>query len=97
MPRNILHSLYNGDFKAWERQPVRTPESIAVSRKIEAENRYFMEKMSLDDCQRLQALESLYHSSSHFEQMDAFSYGFKLGTILMCAVYLDDGEPQCNE
>jgi len=97
MPRNILHNLYNGEFKAWERRPVRTAESIAISRKIENEQRYFMQKMSLDDCKRFQELEDLYHSSSHFEQMDAFSYGFKLGTILMCAVYLDDGEPQFNE
>lgn len=48
--------------------------------------------MSLDDCQRFEALESLYNQSSGFEQMDAFSYGFKLGTMLMCAVFIDENE-----
>lgn len=94
MPNNILHSLYNGEFKAWERQSTCTAESKTVRRKIDNENRYFMEKMSLDDCKRFQELESLYHHSSHFEQADAFSYGFKLGTILMCAVYLDEDHLQ---
>ena len=94
--KNILHDLYHGRFSAWEHCPVRTAESIATNRKIEDEKRYFMQKMSLDDCQRFQALEDLYLHSSDFEQADAFSYGFKLAIMLMFAVFMDKGEPQCN-
>ena len=46
--------------------------------------------MSLDDFQRLIALENLYTESSDYEQTDAFAYGFKLGTTLMCAVFMDE-------
>ena len=97
MQRNVLHDLYYGRFSAWERRPTLTAEDIEVNRKIEDEKRYFVQKMSLDDCQRFEELEGLYLRSRDFEQADAFSYGFKLGTMLMCAVYLGEGEPQCSE
>jgi len=95
--RNILHDLYSGKFSAWERSPVRTADNIATNRKIEDEKRYFMQKMSIDDCQRFEALEDLYTHANEFEQADAFSYGFKLGVMLMGAVFMDEGEPQRNE
>ena len=92
MPKNILYDLYNGKFNAWERRSIRTLESMEVSRKIDDETRHFAQKMSLDDFQRFQNLEGLYLRSSDFEQADAFSYGFRLGTKLMCAVFLDENE-----
>ena len=91
--KKIFYDLYHGNFNAWERRPVRTAEIKAVDCKIESEKRYFVQKMSLDDCQRFEALENLYSQSSDFEQIDAFSYGFKLGTMLMCAVFMDESEP----
>jgi len=48
-----------------------------------------MQKMSPDDCERFEELEFLYMQVSDYEQKDAFSYGFKLGTMLMCAVFND--------
>ncbi|MCL2853098.1 MAG: hypothetical protein FWE20_08720 [Defluviitaleaceae bacterium] len=94
MPRNILHDLYNGQFSAWERRPARTAENVSVNRRIEDEKRYFMQKMSLDDCRRFEELDGLYSHSNGFEQADAFSYGFKLGAMLMCSVYTDEDGPQ---
>jgi len=84
--RNVLHDLYHGHFIPWERKVVRTEESKAIDKKIEDEKRYFMQKMSLDDCQRFEALDALYLQSSSFQQADSFSYSFKLATSLMCAV-----------
>jgi hypothetical protein len=49
-----------------------------------------MQKMSLDDCQRFQGLENLYSQSSDFDQLDAFSNGFRLGAELMIAVFMED-------
>jgi len=97
--RKIFNDLYNGRYNAWERRPYRTDENRAPYRKIEDEIRYFSQKMSLDDFGRLQALENLYNEASDFEQMDAFAYGFKLSTTLMCAVFMSDGEPtpKCSE
>ena len=88
--KNTLHDLYNGRFTAWERRPTRCAEYNEINRKIEAEKRYFMQKMSLDDCQRFEALEGLYSQSSDLEQADAFAYSFKLATQLMCEVFMGE-------
>lgn len=95
--KSIISDLYHGNINAWERRPVRTAENMAVNHKIEDEKRYFIQKMSLDDVQRFEALENLYSQSSDFEQESAFSYGFKLGTLLMCAVFTDENEPVPNK
>ena len=90
--KKIFHDLYHGRFSAWQRRPVRTDENRALNRKIEDEKRYFSQKMPLDDFQRLITLENLYTEASDYEQVDAFAYGFKLGTTLMCAVFMDESE-----
>ncbi len=86
---DILTDLYYGRISPWERRPTRTVEGQNIDRKIEDEKRYFFQKMPLDDCQRFQELEDLYTQSSDTEQVDAFSYGFKLGAELMIAVFAE--------
>lgn len=83
----ILTDLYYGRISPWERRPVRSAEGWEIDRKIEDEKRHFIQKMSLDDCQRFQELENLYTQSSDAEQVDAFAHGFKLGAELMIAVF----------
>lgn len=86
---SILKDLYYGRVSPWERRPTRDAESREITRKIEDEKRYFIQKMSLDDCHRFQKLENLYTQSSDIEQIDAFSCGFKLGAELMVAVFAE--------
>ena len=83
--QDILKELY----QTLEHCPRRTAEYLAINHKIEGEKHYFTQKMSLDDYQRFEALERLYTQSSYLEQIDAFSHGFKLATMLMCAVFVD--------
>lgn len=86
---SILADLYYGRISPWERRPTLDEESRENSRKIENEKRYFIQKFSLDDCQRFQELENLYTQSSDIEQADAFSCGFKLGAELMVEVFTE--------
>jgi hypothetical protein len=89
---DILIDLYYGRISGWERHRLRTTEEKTVNRKIEAEKRYFIEKMSLDDCKRFQELENLYTQAHGFDEIDAYRYGFKLGVMLMSAVFTGEGE-----
>lgn len=95
----ILNSLYNSDFNGVERKVISTTETKALHKKIHNEERYFIHKMSLDDVQRFQQLQNLYMQSSSYEQEDAFAYGFKLATILMCEVFMSEDEPtsKCSD
>lgn len=85
--RHILADLYHGRITPWERPPIHNEEEWAVGRRIEEETRYFVQKMSPEDCQRFQALEDLYTESSGIAQVNAFSHGFKLGVELMTEVF----------
>ena len=90
--KNIMQDLYYGKVSCCERNCARTAEIAAIDRKIESERRYFVEKMSLDDCKRFQEWENLFLHSSDVYQMDAFSHGFKLGARIMCAVFMSEDE-----
>ncbi|MGL5436125.1 MAG: DUF6809 family protein [Lachnospiraceae bacterium] len=83
---SILRGLYNGKIIPWERREPHSEERLELVRKIENGERYFMEKMSLDDCQRFQALTRLQSSLSMLTEEDVFSYGFTLGLLLALEV-----------
>ena len=85
----ILDELYFGPFAACERHTPRTTEEIAMNRKIEDEKRYFVQKMSLDDCVRFETLDGLYAQANDFQAVKAFTSGFKLGAMLMSAAFMD--------
>ena len=88
--KNILNDLYYGKLSGWERRPVRTVEFREINSKIESEKQYFVSKMSLDDCQRFQALENLYSQSHSLDEFDAYCAGVKFAVMLMSAVFMSE-------
>ena len=87
---SILRGLYNGKVIPWERKQPRNEALLEIVRKIEDEERYFAQKMSLDDCERFQALSKLYSKLSFVEEENIFSYGFTLGLLLMMDVIKEE-------
>jgi hypothetical protein len=94
--KSILHGLYNGDIIPWERRNPHSEKHSEILRKIEDEERYFMAKMSLDDCERFQALSSLHMELSTAEEDNLFSYAFTLGMLLAMDV-MKEAEGIANE
>lgn len=80
--KSILRGLYNGDIIPWERRNPDSEKHREILRKLEDEERYFMAKMSLDDCQRFQELSHLHMELSTAEEDNLFSYAFSLGMLL---------------
>ncbi|MDL2234629.1 hypothetical protein LJC07_00555 [Christensenellaceae bacterium OttesenSCG-928-L17] len=91
--KSILHQLYGGEINPYEETCVTTNDYRRVNRQIQAEKRYFTERMSADDRKRFEALENLYGDSSEMESQKAFCIGFKLAARLLCAVFADEPEP----
>ena len=85
----ILHDLYYGKFSSFERKVYRTTENKALIDKIDIEKKHLAQKLSADDAQRLENLESLYLQSSNYDQEDAFAYGFKSATKLMHEIFTE--------
>ena len=82
----MLTDLYYGRVSPWERKNRRVDEQRKLVGKIEAEERYFMEKMSGSDCQRFQELSKLYSELSISSESDIFAKGFSLGLLIMADV-----------
>lgn len=83
---SIMEVLFNGRYIPWERRGHMTEERREIEEKIQREKRYFIEKMSLDDCQRFEKLENLYGNATHMEEVDIYSHGFALGVLLTLEV-----------
>lgn len=82
MTQKVLQGIFNGNIIPWERKEPRNEELLEVVRKIEEEERYFVSKMSLDDCERFQRLSNLYLQLSSEGEESLFSYSFTLGLLL---------------
>lgn len=92
MAYSIMEALFDGRVIPWERRNVMSAERKALEKKIEDEKRYFIQKMSLDDCQRFQAFVDLLSAAGLDEEVDVYSHGFTLGTLLMLEVMEKKGE-----
>jgi len=93
----ILSQLYFGHVPGWESHAHSTAEQRAVNEKIDTEMKYFSGLMSAseDDCKRLDAFDDLYKQSCSIENMHSFKFAFRLGVLLMCAVFMgEDGAEQ---
>ena len=86
MSQSIINALYNGKIIPWERRKSMSAERKAIEKKIEAEKRYFSDKMSLDDCQRLNTLGDLILEAAFDEHEEIYAHGFTLGALLMIEV-----------
>ncbi len=84
--RSILQGLYTGNIIPWERRNPHSEQQRALLHKIEDEERYFMSKMSLDDCRRFQELSHLHIELSSAGEDSLFSYAFTLGMLLTLEV-----------
>jgi len=86
MTYSIMEALFVGRVIPWERHNLMSAERKALEEKIQKEKRYFIEKMSLDDCKRFEELEGLYNEAGLDEEVDIYSNGFTLGALLMMEV-----------
>jgi len=81
-----MEALFDGRVIPWERRNADSAERNALETRIENDRRHFIEKMSLDDCQRFQAFENLLTEAAFDEEVAIYSHGFTLGALLMLEV-----------
>jgi len=92
--KKILHDLYHGRIPGWDSRihSVNDAKSDEFREKTLAERRYLASVLSPKDFERFKTFESL-HSKAHARRYhNIYINAFKLGVMLMCAVFMDDGE-----
>lgn len=90
--QTIIDTLFYGGMNVNGRPYNPSPEQRELSRKIEKEMQYFMEKMAPEDCERLGQLEELFVHADTVGQQESFACGLKLGILLMCEVLMSKTE-----
>jgi hypothetical protein len=86
---SILRDFYNGRILPYDDLSERAPSYEHISEEIEAEkNKWLTRKLSEEDLYRFsEELEPLYYKlGGHFEA-NGFTYGFKLGALMMIEVF----------
>ena len=92
--KKILHDLYHGRVPGWDSRihSVNDSKSDEIREKILAERRHIVSVLSPKNLERFKALEAL-HSEAHTRMYrNTYTNAFKLGVMLMCAVFMNDYE-----
>jgi len=88
----FLIELYFGHVFGWEQHVKRTSNEEAIHDKIQAERQYFSEMVPEEDIKRWDEFEDLYTRAHALEDMRTFIYAFRLGVMLICAVFMGGEE-----
>ena len=84
---SILQELYFGNVTPCERNRVRDPEYVALTKKIDNIVVHFKELLSPEEYAKLMEILELRAEASIFEEAELFEYAFCLGTLLMIDVF----------
>ena len=85
--KSILQALYDGEIFPDELIVPKDPEYRPIHRKISAEKEYLKQKLTEEDYKRLEKIDNLLCQATSMSAYEAFSYGFKLGAILMIEIF----------
>lgn len=80
--KSVLRGMYQGDIIPWARGISNSKKRCEIFEKIEKEEKYFMTRLSPDDCQRLTALSDLYTQLTAVDEEDLYAYAFSLGMLI---------------
>ena len=80
---SILNGLYYGKIIPVERRNRSKEKQMEIVQKIAEVEKYFINKLSPDDCVRFHDLTDLYSKLSESDEYETFAYSFSLGALLM--------------
>lgn len=91
---SVLEDLYSGKIYPSEIIVPRDEEYKPINRKIGEMREYFSGRLSPEDKEKFEQLSNLIHESIYMESYANFSYGFRLGVMLMTDVMTGYEEPE---
>jgi len=86
---SILGDLYRNELNLWDHPSPDDPKYRELEKKSCSEEDYFKNKLSPEDWKRFEAYDGILMDISEIDETYAFSYGFKMGALLMTEVFLD--------
>ena len=93
--KKLLRELYHGRIPGWDSQihSKPQPQLDEITKKIQRERKHFKNIMSERNFEKFKALEELHAQSHAIRYENAYTNAFRLGAMLMCAVFMNgDGD-----
>ena len=90
--KDLIGQLYGGEIHPAEQIIPMEPGYRPLTRKISEEREYFKRKLCEEDRKRLEKLHDMYMEHCSMECYAGFSYGFKLGAVLLMELLNDQEE-----
>jgi len=92
--KKILRDLRNGCIPGWDSHLCLYSETPELNKEIMKKRQYFASNLSVEDFERFEALEALHKESHAVRYRKTYANAFKLGVMLMCAVFMDGDDGQ---
>ena len=89
---SILEELYNGRVYPFEDIVPQDKTYRTANRKVCEIREYFSVSLSPEDKEKFEEMNQLLHESTCIEAYENFTYGFRLGVLMMCDVFMGYGE-----
>lgn len=86
--KSLIEELYNGHISPWEQIASKDPAYVPTHEQISETKALLNEKLGTKDAERLEYLDRLFCEVSGMHGSAAFSYGFKLGAMLVAEAVL---------
>lgn len=90
--KSLLQGLYAGEISPDELIVPKSREYRSMNRKIGEEKEYLKSRLSVEDCKRFEELDYLLMQTGSMNSEASFSYGFRLGVMLMIEVFTGKDE-----
>ena len=90
--KKILHDLYHGRIPGWDSSISMNSFTDETRKKTLSERQYFASILSAEDFERFKSLEATHNESHTRRYRNTYTSAFKLGVMLMCAVFMNDDE-----
>ncbi len=87
MRESVLHDLYFGEIRPWERAPLRTREYKELTRKIIDIREHLKGRLSPEDYIKLEEMQNLRAQADALDSTDLFAYAFRTGALMMIDIF----------
>lgn len=87
MSESLLHDLYFGEIRPWERQHKYTREYRELTKKIIGIDEHFKNLLLPEDYKKFEEMRNLRAQADMIESTELFKYAFRTGALMMIDIF----------
>lgn len=88
---SLLHDLYFGEIRPWERERICSREYGELTRKIISMGEHFKNLLSPEEYRKFEEMQNLRAQADIIESAELFEYAFRTGALMMIDIFSYEG------